>query len=82
MLRRIGVFFMLVGILILFLFFASDRTSSQSLTFLCAGSALSLTGGMLWYRGRDRTPAERFRTLRKYSSKKKKEDDKNKDVEN
>jgi hypothetical protein len=79
MLRRIGVFFMLVGILILFLFFASGTKNPQSLTFLCAGSALSLMGGTLWYRGRDRTPAERFRTIRKYSSKKKKEDDEDED---
>jgi len=73
--RRIGVFFVLVGGLILFISVAAGKPNSNTLTLFCIGLPLSLLGGTLWYRNRDKTPAQRFQILRKFSTKKEKEEE-------
>jgi hypothetical protein len=71
MLGRIGVFFVLVGVMIVFVSFASGKANSDSLTLFCIGTPLVLLGITLWFRNRERAPAERFKIFRKYASKKK-----------
>jgi hypothetical protein len=71
MLDRIGVFFFLVGVLIVFISLASGNANSDSLKLFCIGAPSVLLGLTLWFRNRDRRPAERFKVLRKYSSKNK-----------
>lgn len=70
MLERIGIFFVLVGVLLVFITFASGKPNSQSFTLFCIGLPLALLGGTLWYRHRERETVERFRTIKKMSSKK------------
>jgi len=69
MLKRIGLFFMLVGLLLILITFTSGRLKSQTLTLLCASIPLVIIGGGLWFRNQDRTQSERFRILRRKTSK-------------
>ena len=69
MLKRFGVFVLLVGLLLVFVPVASGNFNRQNLTLLCASLPLVLIGGMLWYRNRDTTPADRFRLLRRKNKK-------------
>jgi len=70
MVRKFGVFLFLAGILILFMSFAPGEVNKDSLTIFFSGVLLVFLGYSLWSRNRDRTPVERFRILRKFSSKK------------
>jgi membrane protein implicated in regulation of membrane protease activity len=72
--RRIGLFFLIMGLLILLVSIASGKPNSQSLTLFCIGVPLVMFGWTLWYRNRERTPSQRFRTLRKFSTKEDVED--------
>jgi hypothetical protein len=69
MLGRIGLFFFLVGILIVFISLAAGKANSDSLKLFCIGAPSALLGITLWFRARDRTPAERFKILRRNTSK-------------
>ncbi len=73
--RRVGLFILIVGLLILLVSIAFGKPNSQSLTMFCIGIPLMILGGTLWYRNRERSPAERFRTLRRFSPKRGEEDE-------
>jgi hypothetical protein len=68
-LQRMGIFLLLLGFLMVLASFATGRANSESLTLFCFGLPLMIFGGTLWYRNRDKTPAQRFRLLRKFSTK-------------
>jgi len=69
LIKRIGLFLLLVGILMVFLFFAIGEPNSQNLKFFCTGLPLAILGGALWLRKQEKTPVERFRMLRRFSTK-------------
>lgn len=73
LIRRIGLFFLIVGVLMVFLFFAIGEPNSQNLKFFCTGLPLAILGGAIWLRKRERTPVERFRILRRFSTQKEEE---------
>ena len=75
LLRKIGMFFLIMGLLFLLVTISSGNLNSQSLTLFCIGVPLVLFGGTLWYRNREVTPSQRFRTLRKFSTKENIEED-------
>jgi hypothetical protein len=74
MLRRVGMFFLLVGLMIMFIFFPSGSANTESLTIFCSGIPFVILGISMWLRSRDSTPAERFRLLRMLSRKKEEEE--------
>ena len=65
---RIGCFFILIGILLLFLFVTSDLAHVPQFTYLLTGVVVLLVGWLLWRNGRA-APREsgRFRILRRRS---------------
>jgi len=69
MLTKMGIFIMLVGIVFVLISFGSASANSQSISMFCSGIPMILLGAMLWFRNRDRTPVERFRIFRMFSSK-------------
>jgi len=69
--REIGIFFLLVGVICLAIFFVFGG-QAQGVQLFCIGAPLAALGGWLVYQTRDRTPAVRFRFLKKILSKKKK----------
>jgi hypothetical protein len=75
MLKKMGIFIMLVGIIFVLISFGSVSANSQSITMLCSGIPMILLGLTIWYRNRDRTPAERFRIFRGFSSKEEEDED-------
>lgn len=70
MFRKIGLFFLLVGLIITIILFPSRISNTPSMTFFCIGIALIIVGITIWARTRDRTPAPRFRLLRTFAVKK------------
>jgi len=73
--RRIGIFIMIVGGIILLVSMVAGKPNSQSMFLFCIGVPMILLGGTLWYRNRERTPSQRFRILRKFSAKDNDKDD-------
>jgi hypothetical protein len=69
LIRRIGLFIFILGLLILMVSIASGKLNSQSLTLFCIGVPTALLGGTIWFRNRERTPVQRFRLLRKSQNK-------------
>jgi hypothetical protein len=63
---RIGQFFLLIGVLCLALFFASDQGQALRVEFFVVGALLTGLGGYLYVRFRQAPPqADRFRFIRK-----------------
>jgi hypothetical protein len=71
MLRKIGVFLFLVGLIVTMVSFASGNLNKQSLTLFLIGVPLVLLGGLIWNRNRDTDQVERFRLVRKFKPKSK-----------
>jgi len=69
MARQVGIFFVLVGFFLLVIFgVAEDK--GETVNFFCYGAPLMLLGIVLWWRNRvAATPAERFRSYRRWRSK-------------
>ena len=67
---RLGVFFILVGLVLLVIFFTTDQSKTPGYGFFFAGIAALYLGGALFWRSR-KPPAEepRFRTLRRIRQK-------------
>jgi uncharacterized membrane protein YfcA len=74
--RQIGMFFLFVGMIVVFVFVASLQLGSPEYSYCLIGLFLVLLGGVLVYRNR-RTPepAKRFRILRRKPKKKKKKEE-------
>jgi uncharacterized membrane protein YfcA len=72
--RQVGMFFLFVGMIVVFVFAASLQLGSPEYSYCLIGLLLVILGGYLIYRNR-RTPepAERFRILRRRQKKEKKE---------
>jgi hypothetical protein len=70
MLSRIGCLLVVIGALVLYIFFMTDTIGqSQGDTFLI-GAGLVLVGLLFWRRGRpEPAPSNRFRILRNIRSK-------------
>ena len=75
MLRRFGIFLILVGLITLILTFPLREIEKSSMALLCIGTPMVILGYLLWSRNRDRTPAARFRLIRKLAAKKKTENE-------
>jgi len=68
MLSRMGVFFLIIGLLTLVFAFATGGINRQNLSLYCVGAPMVILGLIIWNRTRDKTPAERFRRIKKLSS--------------
>ncbi len=64
---KIGRLLMLIGLILLVIFFAVDQSKSPSYGYFCVGLVAVILGGVLMVRGQQ-PPAEsmRFRTLRRW----------------
>ncbi len=63
---RIGCFFLLIGIVLLVIFLASDAAHQPAYTYLCFSVVGLLFGFVLWAQGKPPPGAsERFRSVRK-----------------
>ena len=70
---RIGWFFVIVGSVLLLIFFASDLAKQTSYEFLCLGMLAVVFGISLWSKGRPPAqPSGRFNALRKLNETSKK----------
>ena len=70
-----GIFFLIVGILILLFAVSTGEFNNENLRLYCISTPLIVLGAVLWYRNRDRAPVERFRTVRKITSRRRKKDE-------
>ncbi|HEX7432089.1 MAG TPA: hypothetical protein VF326_00405 [Anaerolineaceae bacterium] len=63
---RIGWFFIIVGSVLLLIFFASDLAKETSYEFLCLGMLAVVFGLILWNKGKPKPQANsRFNSIRK-----------------
>jgi phosphotransferase system glucose/maltose/N-acetylglucosamine-specific IIC component len=69
---NVGQFFLLCGILLLLLYFATSQVDSPIVYYFCFGTILLLFGVFMMWIGRNPSVACRFRSLRRMSEKKKK----------
>jgi uncharacterized membrane protein YfcA len=70
---NVGQFFLLCGILLLLLYFATSQVDSPIVYYFCFGVILLLLGVYMMWIGRNPSIAsDRFRSLRRMSEKKKK----------
>ncbi len=66
MTARIGWFFVIVGSVLLIIFFASDLAKETKYQYLCLGMVGVVMGLILWNKGRPASPPSgRFSTVRK-----------------
>jgi sugar phosphate permease len=70
---RIGQLLFFIGLIILVIFFATNKIEDPVYSFFCVGTLLLIFGLVLLFRGR-RPPSDtgRFRSLRKMNEKDKK----------
>lgn len=68
--QRIGVFFLIVGIVLLFIFWGSMQASLPVFRWLFFGSLAIIWGLALIFRGRETVESQRFRTIKKFRSNK------------
>ena len=69
MLKRLGQFLILIGILTIAIFWFSLRAGGTDINYLLVGLPSLMLGFLLWLRDRKYQPSERFRTLRRLRSK-------------
>jgi len=63
---RVGQFFVFVGIIILVIFFVSDRVQAPNYVYFCSGFILLILGVYAMWRGRNPPElSERFGMLKK-----------------
>ncbi|MEA3350987.1 MAG: hypothetical protein U9Q82_10225 [Chloroflexota bacterium] len=68
--KRIGIFFLIVGIFFLIIFAASVESGETSILLFLLGVVQTWLGGFLWWRNRDEKPeSQYFRLIRKLRSK-------------
>lgn len=68
--KRLGVFLLLVGLLVLFVYFIGISVAKIPVVFFVFGSGCVLLGGLLLLRKRTPpAPSERFRTIRRLKHK-------------
>ncbi len=69
---KIGQFLIIVGVILLVIFFASGEGWSMAFGYFLTGLGLMLLGGFLNFRGRKPTDPNtaRFRTVRKFRERK------------
>jgi hypothetical protein len=73
MYRRIGEFFLFIGLILLVIFFASDQSQELAWGYLIIGGGLVILGGILmWRRRGPEIESNRFRTYRKLRDRPKK----------
>ena len=66
---RFGTFFLVIGILLVFLFIFSDVAGQPTFAYFCGGVACVMLGVFLWWRSPPGPPPEphgRFRTVKKF----------------
>jgi len=68
--QKLGAFFLLAGIMLVFMFWGSAGASLSMSRWLFFGFLLIIWGVILIYRGRVISESQRFRTLRKLRGKK------------
>jgi hypothetical protein len=63
---RVGSFFVIIGLVLLMIFFFTDQAKYPSFGYFASGGALLFLGGYLWWSDR-KPPVEssRFRALRR-----------------
>lgn len=67
---RLGQFFLLIGLIMLIIFFGTDPTVHRSYGWFLGGFALAFLGGYLIWRGWKPAPTtERFRSVRRMQQK-------------
>ena len=63
---QVGQFLILVGIILLIVFVASDQIKTPEYLFFCSGIVICGLGGLVMWQGRNPPqPSERFRLFRK-----------------
>ncbi len=73
MYRRIGEFFLFIGLILLVIFFASDQNQERVWGYFIAGGALVILGGILmWGRRGPEIESSRFKTYRRLRNRSKK----------
>ncbi len=68
--QRIGVFFLIVGIVLIYIFWGSAQASLLNFRWLLFGLLAIIWGIALIFRGREATESQRFRTIKKLRGKK------------
>jgi hypothetical protein len=68
--RKIGVFFLIIGIVLIFIFWGSVQASLPNSRWLFFGFLAIIGGLVLIIRGREMSESQRFRTIRKLRGKK------------
>ncbi len=68
--QRIGAFFLIVGILLIYIFWGSAQSSLPNFRWLLFGLLAIIWGIALIFRGREATESQRFRTIKKLRGKK------------
>jgi hypothetical protein len=74
--NRIGLYLILLGVVLVFLFIFSDIAGKPSFGYFFIGILCGIIGGVLWWRSPSPPPSEppaRFRTVKKMMKKDKKE---------
>jgi hypothetical protein len=73
MLHRVGNFLLIIGLVFLLYFFASDQSENPQFLLFFGGVVISLLGVYVWWRFHPRPEeSERFRSLRKMGQRMKK----------
>ena len=77
--QRIGSYLILIGLILLVIFFASDQSQNPQFGLFFGGSVLTILGGFMFWRFRPPpTPSGRFGLFRKMSERSKIKKDKKK----
>ncbi len=74
--NRIGTYLLLLGVILMFLFIFSDVAGNAAFGYFFVSVLCLLIGGVLWWRSPSPPPSEppaRFRTVKKFLKKDKKE---------
>ena len=73
---QIGQFLLVIGLIVLVIFFGTDQVNRPAYTYFCGGMVIMLLGIYLYWRDRPASkPSGRFRIFRGSNSPDKKKDD-------
>lgn len=77
---QIGLFFLVIGLILLVIFFGTDQVNRPAYNFFCGGLVITALGIYLYWRDRPpSTPSGRFRILRGSNRPDEKKDEKKSD---